>query len=336
MPVQPLTQTQPIPKGTTVVSSALRGPIRLCAKPTPSADGVDLQPRTPLKVVGYRDGWHKVETLAAPKTPGWVSTTLAAPLSPQLTVPMCDRNYVKFDKIDGKAFTGPVKVSDINQGYLGDCYLIAALTALAHSTPEVIQNAIREGEEPGSYIVTLRQRLKVGGRCGPKSVKVDDWFPIKDEHMLYAQGGSTDESRSQVDQFKKKKRPMWPAIIEKAVATMAGGYHKIEGGGEAAIFEAFTGKTPASYFVGKFGSYQNQGAVKLLKQGIRAGRPVAAATRQSKDVYITPGIHSDHVYVAVADSQDKVVLRNPHDPRDTMAISYEEFSQAFDRITIGG
>ena len=336
MPIQSLPQTQPIAKGTTVVSSTLRGATLLSATPTDSADGIAIQPRTALKVVGYRAGWHKVETLAAPKTPGWVSTTKGPTLAPQLTVPVCDRNYVKFDKIDGKAFTGPVKISDINQGYLGDCYLIAALTALAHSNPEAIQSAIREGDEPGSYIVTLRKRLKVGGRTGPKSVKVDDWFPIKDEHMLYAQGGSKDEPRSKVDQFKNQKRPMWPAIIEKAVATMAGGYHKVEGGLEEAVFEAFTGKPSESCMMGKFGSYQNQSAIKFLKQGIRSGRPVAVATRQSKDGYSTPNLHSNHVYVAVADSQNKVVLRNPHDPRDTMAISYDGFSEAFERITIGG
>ena len=82
MPIQPLTQTQSIPKGTTVVSSTLRNPIRLSSKPTDSADRIDIQPRTPLKVVGYRAGWHKVETLAAPRTSGWVSTTDAPPSLP--------------------------------------------------------------------------------------------------------------------------------------------------------------------------------------------------------------------------------------------------------------
>lgn len=336
MPIQSPARTQPIPKGTMVVSSTLRGPTVLSSKPTDSSDGIDVQPGVPLKVMDYRAGWHKVETLATPKSRGWISTSEGPTLAPQLAVPACDRNYIEFDQIDGKPFTGAVKIKDVNQGYLGDCYLIAALTALAHSNPGAIENAISKGDEPGSYNVTLRKGLKFGKRTGPKSVKVDNWFPMKNGHMLYAQGGSKAEPRSKVDQFKTKKRPMWPAIIEKAVATMAGGYNKVEGGFEGDVLEAFTGKAADSYPVGKLGSDQNEAVIILLKQALRAGRPATAATRPCKDVFILPGIHANHVYVAVGHSKDKVVLRNPHDPRETKAISYKDFSQAFDRITIGG
>lgn len=335
MPVQSSAQTRPIPAGTMVVSSTLRGPTLLSAKPADSTGGVNIEPGIPLKVMEHRAGWHKVETLATPKARGWVSTSAGPALAPQLAVPACDRNYIEFDQINGKPFTGAVKIKDVNQGYLGDCYLLAALTALAHANPEAIENAISEGDVPGSYTVTLRKGLKFGKRTGPKSVKVDNWFPMKNGHMLYAQGGSEAEPRSKVEQFKTKKRPMWPAIIEKAVATMAGGYNKVEGGYEGDILEAFTGKAADAYSVGKLGSTQNEAVTRLLKQGVRAGRPVTAATRACKDVYIIPGIHANHVYVAAGHSKDKVVLRNPHDPRDTKAISYADFSQAFDRVTIG-
>jgi hypothetical protein len=335
MPIPSPARTQQIPKGTTVVSTTLREPTSLFAQPTDSAKGVYIQARTPLKVVEHRAGWHKVETLASPKARGWVSTTKGPTLAPQLSVPTCDSDYLEFDQVNGKAFTGPVKIKDINQGYLGDCYLISALAALAGSNPEAIQDAIKEGDEPGSYTVTLRRGIKIGSRTGPKSVKVNNWFPVTHGHMLYAQGSLKDKPRSKVEEFRKKKRPMWPAIIEKAIATMVGGYDKVENGFEGSVIEAFTGKTAGHYNLGKVGSEQNDGVVKLLKQAIRDGRPVAAATKDSKDYYIIPGFAANHVYVAVGHSKDKIVLRNPHDPRETKSLSVAKFNQAFERITVG-
>ena len=328
-------QTPKLPQGTTVVSSTLGKPTPLLVAPNDSAKATDIQPGTALKIVDYRDGWHKVETFVVPKTRGWISTLDGPALDPQLTLPTCDQKYTDFRRVGGEVFIGPVSVNDINQGYLADCYLVAALTALAKCSPSAIKDSIRKGDEPGSYIVTLRRVEKAGGKMGSQTIKLDNWFPTKEGRLLYAQGGFIPKPRFSVSQFEGKKRPLWPAILEKAFAVRSGGYNKVERGVEGDIFEALTGKATNFYSLGKPGSKQNEEAVVELKKAVRAHLPVAAATKSSKQATMPPRIHDDHVYVAVGYSKDKVILKNPHDPRESLAISYDEFSQAFERVTIG-
>ncbi|MEC9466383.1 MAG: hypothetical protein VX834_11390, partial [Myxococcota bacterium] len=151
---KPVRRPRPFTRGTTVVSSNITSPTTLLKKPDAQLGGVNVRPGTALKVVGYRDGWHKVETMGEEKSRGWISGRTGPELEPQMSVPRGDRKYVEFDKVNAKAFNGPVKVEDINQGWLGDCYLIAGMAALAHSNPGAIRNAIRQGEKEGTWVVT--------------------------------------------------------------------------------------------------------------------------------------------------------------------------------------
>ena len=73
-----------------------------------------------------------------------------------------------------------------------------------------------------------------------------------------------------------------------------------------------------------------------MKDAVRAGLPVVAATKSIKEGTMPPELHNDHVYVAVGYSKDKVVLSDPFDPRETFTLSYNTFSQAFSRVTIAG
>ena len=48
-----------------------------------------------------------------------------------------------------------------------------------------------------------------------------------------------------------------------------------------------------------------------------------------------PNIYDNHVYVAVGVTEDKIVLRNPHDPRKTMSLTHKDFCRAFDGLVVG-
>jgi len=329
---KPARRARPIKTGTTVVSSALSRPTMLLRKPTDGVGGVSVRPGTALKVVDYRSGWHKVETMSEDKTRGWISASNGPELEPQMKVPGCDRKYVEFDKVDGQAFTGPIKVEDINQGWLGDCYLIGGLAALAHSNPGAIRNAIRKGEKEGTWVVSIDRVADNGRNYGSREIVVDNWFPTKDDHLLYANGGKKGSKRYGIEQFENGERPMWPAIIEKAFATMLGGYDQLDKGGmEATVFEALTGNDPDEYEIGRFGTDDNKACIDELKRALRRDAPVAVSSKMHK---VLPNVYECHVYIAVGYSKDKVILRNPHDTRDTMALSYKDFSRAFETVCI--
>ena len=65
-----------------------------------------------------------------------------------------------------------VNATDVRQGALGDCYLLAALSALAHRRPGLIRKIFHpNSSEKGLYILQLyHNRYK-------KILDVDDFFP---------------------------------------------------------------------------------------------------------------------------------------------------------------
>ena len=152
--------------------------------------------------------------MGSDKDRGWISTPTDASLRPQLNVPRIDRSYVEFQPVDGPIYTGPVKVEDINQGWLGDCFLIGALAALAHNAPGKIRDCIRRGDKPGTYVVTLNRVAENGRDYGERRIEINNVFPTKDGQLLYAQGGKGRNERYEIDEFEDGDRPMWPAILE--------------------------------------------------------------------------------------------------------------------------
>ena len=105
---------------------------------------------------------------------------------------------------------------------MGDCYLAAALGALAHSAPGVIRDAIRNGKRDGTYEVAIDKIGKNGQNYGTRDLILDNWFPTKNDHMLYMNGGRRERARNHIDEFEDFDRPLWPSILEKAFATLAG------------------------------------------------------------------------------------------------------------------
>jgi hypothetical protein len=126
------------------------------------------------------------------------------------------------------------KASDPHQGFIGDCYLISAMAAVAARNPTAIKNLFdpKSGDAP-SYKVTLYKRAADGKSFEPVTVSVDRKLPTanKDkQNPSYAQEGAGADA------------PLWPALLEKAYAQFVGGYAKAgEGGSPGNAMEALTG-----------------------------------------------------------------------------------------------
>ena len=147
-----------------------------------------------------------------------------------------------YQKYEGELFLArdgvkAPSVMDVDQGALGDCYLIAAMGAVAASSPGIIKDMISYDAATGQYTVTF-QEMQSGGRFKPHKETVDAYMPTRrgssgPGRMAYAMSDGT---------FDPNNQAMWPAIIEKAYAQWKGGYEAIGGGGNSArTMQAFTG-----------------------------------------------------------------------------------------------
>lgn len=156
--------------------------------------------------------------------------------------------------------SGKPMVGDVNQGYLGDCYLIAAMGAVAAQSPETIMGLFSP-LTPGqpSYTISLYQLAGADAK-GKKTFKrvsyaVDTEIPVYTKadgtaggRPHYAGQGSGDLS-SQAAGLPQPAaaKPLWPILLEKAYAIhragYQGGYATIgdQGGLSPAAMEALTG-----------------------------------------------------------------------------------------------
>ncbi|MGW8653504.1 C2 family cysteine protease [Nocardia salmonicida] len=98
--------------------------------------------------------------------------------------------------------------TDVRQGGVADCYLLANLIGLAEDNPTLITDMITEHRTDGERTFTVRFHDPHTG--GPTWVTVDDTFPVDaDGQMIYA---AHDEHT-----------PLWAAVIEKAWVQLHGG-----------------------------------------------------------------------------------------------------------------
>lgn len=114
---------------------------------------------------------------------------------------------------------GP-KMDDVTQGQLGDCYVLAGAAAIAHDSPNVLQDNMVDFND-GTF----------GVRMGSKYYRVDSDLPVASKTSTtpdYAKLGAGNS--------------MWVAVLEKVFAhyrTGANSYASIAGGNGVEINRAF-------------------------------------------------------------------------------------------------
>ena len=118
-----------------------------------------------------------------------------------------------------------IKPSDLVQGAVGDCWLVAALASAAEH-PACIRRALvtREANTRGKYCV----RLFDGQKDKWVTVTVDDRIPVNAASM-------------EAVYMKKVGNQMWAILIEKAFAKFCGSYEALDRGLTAWAWRAITG-----------------------------------------------------------------------------------------------
>jgi Calpain family cysteine protease len=224
-------------------------------------------------------------------------------------------------KFSGKAFVkgasdrDEVDPNDIQQGDLGDCYLLAAMAAIARANPDAIRRLVRGPNADGTFDVTIYN--DTGGafktEYTPKTVKVTPYFPTKGAKdtnpgaPAFAERGDFDTAGGGPE--------LWVMLIEKAYAMEEGGYSDIVGGYGHAAMERLTGVKSVKFEPSDYKEFQIAATINLYFQ--RGWAVTASADWYMRDAYKNEarakGIVLEHEYavVSVDVAKETIDLQNP-------------------------
>lgn len=197
------------------------GSIDLSTRQDGGGSTISVQDGAAAEIVDVKDALIKVKVRQDDKNvEGWVDAAKFAD-EPALNTdedhPGLRDNY-GYHRIDGDHTPKDPKTTDAAQGYLGDCFLVASLAAIANASPQTIKDAITYNAEKGTY--TVRFFEETGrGKFSPVNIEVDAYLP------------SSQSSKDDPAYAGDRGGVMWVAIAEKAYAKWKGGYDAIGQGG---------------------------------------------------------------------------------------------------------
>jgi hypothetical protein len=220
--------------------------------------------------------------------------------------------------------TSLISVNDIHQGQIGDCFLLASIGEIALWHPSAIMNMIRANAD-GTETVTLHLaasgQLPTYGTTQFRSttVTIDNTFPSN-----AANNGATQGVVNGV-------KEIWVQVLEKAVATLGGGYNYISYGGNPMIaMEELCGQT-ATYISPASLTFS-------MLQGYMAAGDLTVMDTPSAGV-LPYNLVNNHAYmfesVTVLNGTPMIQLGNPWGTYQPQPIPLSQLSRGIAEIDIG-
>lgn len=220
--------------------------------------------------------------------------------------------------------SSPISLNDIHQGQIGDCFLLSPIGELALKDPSAIQSMIHvnaNGTETVTLYVDRFGHVPYPGETGLRavSVTVNNVFP-----SYSVNNGSTQDVVG-------NQKEIWPQVLEKAVATLEGGYGAIANGGNPAeAMEELTGKLAAAYNPASISAAQ-------LSSFAAAGDMITFDTASKSS--LPDNLVGNHAYmfekVVGSGSAASVQLANPWGTDQPSLIPVSQFAKAFVEIDVG-
>lgn len=196
---------------------------------------------------------------------------------------------LSYQPVSGSLFVNGASSTDIKQGSVGDCYLLASLGALADKTSSVVTSMFKDNMD-GTWAVRF-YRLD-----GTKYV--EDWVTVDRYLPVNAAGRAVFQDFGGV--ASSTKNELWASLAEKAYAQWARGnsYNSLSSGWANIVFGQVTG-SPAASFMGM------KTAQADLVGAVGSGNPVVIYR------YMDAAHTTGHAYYVKSYSNGLFYLQNP-------------------------
>jgi hypothetical protein len=217
-----------------------------------------------------------------------------------------------------------ISLDDIHQGQIGDCFLLSSIGEIAMLKPGFISSMIHAGAN-GTETVTLyegtngRPVTSITNALKAVSETVTNVFPT------YAVNNGAGQD------VQGNLKEIWPQVLEKAVATLGGGYASIAYGGSPVLaMETLTGHAA---------SYMSPASLSLatLQGFIAAGDLIVMDTLPKG--FLPDGLVNNHAYmfesVSGSGASATVHLANPWGFDQPAPVLLSQLSRGFAEVDVG-
>ena len=197
----------------------------------------------------------------------------------------------------GKLYVDDATDADVQQGGIGDCYVLSVLASMSRNHRDLLKSAVTSLGD-GTYNVRFFQP-DAQGAMQPVNVRVDGQLPFRNGAVGYASSPTQTE--------------LWVAVVEKAYAKWKGGYEAIgHGGSPGQVMTDLTGRPHSFEWTAREGDGP-ESAYERFKASLAEGKMVNVATPDRED--LPAGLVKNHAYAVVGveefEGVKSLLVRNP-------------------------